>query len=70
MKIDADPYKQWCPKPGCTKHIGLKQIIKKKTLLKCECGHEFCGNCTEPWHPKKSCKKASKLKSYINKKKS
>ncbi|KAB7500618.1 putative E3 ubiquitin-protein ligase [Armadillidium nasatum] len=58
-EIESDPYKTWCPRPGCDSVVTLSNSKLERTQLKSATCHKcktvFCSACSNAWHPGKTC---------------
>ncbi|KAL7632401.1 UNVERIFIED_CONTAM: hypothetical protein RMT77_017255 [Armadillidium vulgare] len=58
-EIESDPYKTWCPRPGCDSVVTLSNSKLDRTQLKSATCHKcktvFCSACSNAWHPGKTC---------------
>nr|XP_002129552.1 E3 ubiquitin-protein ligase arih1 [Ciona intestinalis] len=46
--VECNSLLKWCPSPDC--HHVIKVEYRDRRAVKCDCGREFCFECSESWH--------------------
>lgn len=53
--VEGSKKRKWCPAPGCVNAVEYEAGVSESYDVNCDCGHNFCWNCTEDAHRPLSC---------------
>jgi len=59
--LKLDPTSRWCPRPDCETIVKYNELDGFRLVCpRTECAHQFCAQCSEPWHPNLTCEENEK----------
>lgn len=51
--VQGNPLIKWCPGINCGRAVKVQ--LSEARRIRCECGHEYCFQCLQPWHAPVGC---------------